>query len=140
MQLEVSSFESFIDLLDTTDPYFSPILVAVRVGERTCFLVHEGVLFKGNQLCILDCSLRLHIIQELHGEGHVGRDQTLQLIQDSYFLSSMRKEVEHFVKRCWVCQVSKEKATNVGLYMPLPNMTQPWTDISMDFVLGLSRT
>ena len=69
----------------------------MRVGERTDFLVHKGFLFNNNQLCIPDCSLRLRIIQELHGEGHVGRDQTLQLIRDSYFWPSMHKEVEHFV-------------------------------------------
>ena len=64
----------------------------------------------------------------------------LQLIHDSYFWSSMRNEVEGFVERCRVCQVSKGKATNTELYMPLPILTQPWTDISVDFVLGLPRT
>ena len=73
MQLEVSGFDSFKDLLDT-DPYFSPILVVVRARERTDFLVHEGFLFKGNQLCVPECSLRLRIIQELYGEDNVGRD------------------------------------------------------------------
>ena len=91
-------------------------------------------------MCVPDCSIRLRIIQELHGEGHGGRDLTLQLIRDSYFWPSMLKEVEHFVERCRICQVSKRKATNVGLYMPLPKLTQPWTNISMDFVLGLPRT
>ena len=61
MQLEVSGFDSFKNLLHI-DPYFSLILVTVRVGERTDFLVHEGFLFKGNQLCIPECSLRLCII------------------------------------------------------------------------------
>ena len=91
-------------------------------------------------MCIPECSLRLYIIQDLHGEGHVGRDWTLQLIQDSYFWPSMYKEVDRFVERCRVCQVSKGKATNAGLYMPLPIPTQPWIDINMDFVLGLPRT
>ncbi|GKB02407.1 putative nucleotidyltransferase, ribonuclease H [Tanacetum coccineum] len=55
--------------------------------------------------------------------------------------SSLRlKEVDRFVKRCRVCQVSKGTATNVGLYMPLHVLLQPWVDISMDFVLGLPRT
>ena len=139
IQLEVSGFGSFCDLLDT-NPYFSPIFVVVRISERTDFLVHKGFLFKGNQLCVPDCSLGLRIIQELHGEGHVGRDHTLQLIRDSYFWSSMFKEVERFVERCQICQVSKGKATNARLYMLFPISTQPWTDISMDFVLGLPQT
>ena len=55
MQLEVSGFDSFRDLLDT-DPYFSPFLVAVCIGKRSNFLLHHGFLFKGNQLCVSDCS------------------------------------------------------------------------------------
>ena len=79
MQLEVLGFDSFCDLLDI-DLNFSPILVVVCIGEKSDFLLHDGFLFKGNQLCVPDYSLRLRIIQELHGEGHVGSDCTLQLV------------------------------------------------------------
>lgn len=80
------------------------------------------------------------MIRELHSEGHIGRDRTLSLIAASYFWPSLRKDVERFVARCQVCQTAKGKATNAGLYLPLPIPTQPWSDISMDFVLGLPRT
>jgi hypothetical protein len=52
----------------------------------------------------------------------------------------MRKEVDRFVARCRVCQMAKGSCTNAGLYLPLPIPTQPWTYISMDFVLCLPRT
>ncbi|PKI38678.1 hypothetical protein CRG98_040936 [Punica granatum] len=80
--------------------------------------------FVGNQFGIPDCNLRLKIIKELHGEGHVRRDRTL-LVQGSYFWPTIRKEVEKYVQRCWVCNVSKGTATNAGLYMSLPVPARP---------------
>jgi hypothetical protein len=44
------------------------------------------------------------------------------------------------VKSCQTCQVSKESATNDELYSPLPILEQPWTNGSMNFVLGLPKT
>ncbi|GJR45653.1 putative nucleotidyltransferase, ribonuclease H [Tanacetum coccineum] len=93
-----------------------------------------------NQLCITNTSHRLKIIKELHGEGHVGRDCTLQLVQASYFCPAMRKDVDRYVKRCRIYQVSKGITTNATLYIPLPVLVQPWVDIKMDFVLGLPHT
>ena len=72
-------FDSLCDLL-ATDSFFSMVIQDVQAEKRTEFLLQDGFLFKGNQLCIPDCSLRLQIIKELHGEGHVGRDRTLQLV------------------------------------------------------------
>ena len=65
---------------------------------------------------------------------------TLQLVQVAYFWPLMHKEVEKYIQRCRICQVSKGAATNAGLYIPLLVPYQPWTDISMDFMLGLPRT
>ncbi|GJT96540.1 putative nucleotidyltransferase, ribonuclease H [Tanacetum coccineum] len=139
MQVDVPGLDVIREQL-TLDPYFSNVLQGVQSGQSPDFNIHDGFLFKGNQLCIPDTSLRLKIIKELHGEGHVGRDRTLQLVQASYFWPTMRKEVDRYVKRCRICQVSKGTTTNAGLYMPLPVPVQPWVDISMDFVLGLPRT
>ncbi|GKA52180.1 putative nucleotidyltransferase, ribonuclease H, partial [Tanacetum coccineum] len=139
MQVDVPGLDVIRDMV-TVDPYFLVVLQGVQTREKPDFFLHDGFLFKGNQLCITDSSLRLQIIKELHVEGHVGRDRTLQLVQASYFLPTIWKEVDRYVKRCRVCQFSKDMATNAGLYMPLLVPLQPWVDISMDFVLGLPRT
>lgn len=139
MRNEVLGFDSFRELL-SSDPYFGPILPDAGVGKHTDFVLHDGFLFKGNKLCVPASSLRLKIIQELHNEGHLGRDKTLQLVMNTYFWPSMWKEITKFVEGCRVYQISKGVASNAGLYMPLPVPSQPRTNISMDFVLGLPRT
>lgn len=48
--------------------------------------------------------------------------------------------MERFVARCTTCQKAKSRLNPHGLYMPLSVPSIPWEDISLDFVLGLSRT
>ena len=130
----------FIRELLSNDPYFGPILNDVATRKRFDFLIHDGFLFKGNQLCTPDTSLRLRVIQELHNEGHMGCDKTMKHVTDSNFWPTMWKEITKFVERCRICQVSKGITTIVGLYMPLPIPDQPWIHVSMDFILGLLHT
>lgn len=130
LKVAVTKFETFVSLY-ADDPYFGPIYHSVLQGPHSSFLLEDGYVFRGVQLCIPDCSLRLKLIEEFHGEGHVGRDRTLALISASFFWPTMRREVEKFVSGCKVCHVAKEKATNAGLYRPLPVPSAPWTDISM---------
>lgn len=49
------------------------------------FHIQEGYLFKGNQLCIPNISLRPQLIKELYEEGifaHDGHDKTISLLDD----------------------------------------------------------
>lgn len=139
LRVSVTGFECFAELYPS-DPFFSTIWTDLSRGVRTDFSLVDGFIFKDNRLCVPTCSLRLQIIKELHNEGHVGRDRTLKLVTDSYFWPTLRRDVERFVVRCTTCQMGKGQASNAGLYLPLPIPTQPWSHISMDFVLGLPRT
>ena len=69
-----------------------------------------------------------------------GREKTFALIVRSYFWLAMRRDIYKCVEGCHVCEVSKGTTTNAGLYMSLPISSEPWTDVSMDFVMGLPRT
>jgi hypothetical protein len=122
------------------DPSFGSIFQEVTNGHRHDFVLHNGYLFRGLQLCIPDCSLRQQIISELHNEGHFGRDKTLALISSDFYWPKLTSDVAHYVNRCYICQRSKGVLTNAGLYTPLPVPEAPWFDVSMDFVLGLPRT
>jgi hypothetical protein len=118
MKSEVIGFELLKDSL-SIDPFFGPILEDVSTRAQGGFVLHNGFLFKGTQLCIPEGSLRLKIIKEHHDEGHMGRDKTFQLVAEQFYWPSMRREVDKLVKSFRVCQVSKGSATNVYIYLSL---------------------
>jgi hypothetical protein len=72
--------------------------------------------------------------------GHFRHDKTFAKLSESYFWPGMRLEVKKFVDRCRIFQHSKGRKQNAGFYQPLPIPDKSWDEISMDFVLGLSRT
>jgi hypothetical protein len=119
----------------------NPIL---RDGKKWAeYMIQEGLLFKGNQLCILKCSMRENLLKEKHSGGlvgHFGHGKTFANLNESYFWLRMRADVKIFMDRCRIFQHSKGRKQNAGFYQPLPIPKRPWDAISMDFILGLPRT
>jgi hypothetical protein len=110
---------------------------------RAEYMIQDGLLFIGNQLCIPKCSMRENILKEKHSGGlarHFGHDKTFSKLNGSYFWPGMRTDVKIFVDRCRICQHTKGKWKNIGLYQPFPIPERPWDAMSMDFVLGMPRT
>ena len=67
------------------------------------FLIQDGLLFKGNQLCIPDFSMRENLVREKHNgglAGHFGHDKTFAKLSKSYFWPGMHTDVKRFVDRC----------------------------------------
>ena len=139
MQVYTLGFESMKDDI-RADEHFQSIVTELEAGGRSDFVLHDGYLFRGNCLYIPNTSLRVLIIQELHNQGHFGRDKTAWLIRQRFYWPGLDRDVKTFVKRCRLCQESKGSDTNQGLYTPLPIPDEPWREVSMDFVVGLPRT
>ena len=142
MQIQLEGFDH-IKSLYVQDEDFGEIWSLCKEGPHEDYILHNDYLFKGNCLCIPRCSLREYIIKELHSGGlggHFGKDKTISLVKDKYFWPAINRTVIQYVKRCRICQTSKGKKQNTGLYMPLPVPAAPWHDVSMDFVVGLPRT
>jgi hypothetical protein len=107
------------------------------------YMIQDGLLFRGNQLCIPKCSMRENLLKEKHSGGlarHFDHDKTFLKLNGSYFWPGMRTNVKKFVDKCRICQHTKGKRQNTGLYQPLPIPERLWDAVSMDFILGLPRT
>jgi hypothetical protein len=57
------------------------------------YMIQEGLLFKGNQLCIPKCSMRENLLKAKHSGGlvgHFGHDKTFAKLSESYFWLGIR--------------------------------------------------
>jgi hypothetical protein len=71
--------------------------------QWTEYMIYDGLLFRGNQLCILKCSMRENLLKKKHSGGldkHFGHDKTFSKLNGSYFWPGMRTDVRKFVSRC----------------------------------------
>jgi hypothetical protein len=58
------------------------------------YLIQDGLLFKGFQLCIPKCSMREKMLKEKHSKGlagHFGHDKMFAQLKSSYYWLGMRE-------------------------------------------------
>lgn len=116
MKVEVLGFDEMKELYDVGLDFFeaqrecrAPNL-ADHISKYDEYLIQEGMLFKGIQLCFPRSSMRLNLIKEKHSGGlvgHFGIDKALSLLKEKCYWPKMYNDVQKFVKICGVCQVVK---------------------------------
>ena len=134
-------FELIKDLYATDDD-FKSVFEACKQSGQEKFFITDGFLYYLDWLCIPKCSIRQLLVKESHSGGLMGHFEvakTLSILQEHLYWPNMKKDVEREVARCIQCLRAKSKVNPHGLYMSLPIPSEPWIDISMDFILGLPR-
>lgn len=85
--------------------------------------------------------VRIEILRVYHNDlygGHLGRDRTLELIARKYTWSTLRRDVEEYVRSCPECQRNTTPPRRpFGELAPLRCPGKPWQDLSMEFITGL---
>lgn len=66
---------------------------------------------------------------------------TIKRVCTDFFWKGLRSFMHRYICECDTCQrVKGENISPIGLLQPLPILERNWTDISMDFIEGLSRS
>ena len=110
---------------------------------RNAYRAKARFLFYCERLCILAGSTHDFLVWELHGGGLAGYfdiTKTLQALEARYCWPQLRHDVHRMVGRCSTCTIGKLTKQNTGQYLPLLVPSEPWQEVSLDFVLGLPRT
>ena len=86
------------DFKEAYEAFENPILR--DRSQWTEYKIQDGLLFRGNQLCIPKCSMRENLLKENHSGGlvrHFGHDKMFSKLNGSYFWPGMRTYVKKFV-------------------------------------------
>ena len=73
------------------------VLVTLDRTKWLDLIIQDGMLFKGNQLCIPRSSLRENLIKEKHSgglAGHFGEDKTFSLVAKTLLLAIVATRCE----------------------------------------------
>lgn len=106
------------------------------------YKVDNGFLKYKNRIVLSpNSSWRQRVFDEHHCSpfaSHPGFLKTYKILARSFYWNGMKKDIRDMVASCQVCQQQKYKTlAPAGLLQPLPIPSWVWSDISMDFIVGL---
>ena len=105
----------------------------------------DGVLTMKGKVYVPNVKdLRKFIMEEAHCLAyalHPGSTKMYWTIKENYWWFGMKRDIANFMSRCLVCQQVKAKHQKPFRTLhPLPISEWKWEHITMDFVIGLTRT
>jgi hypothetical protein len=92
----------YVKELYANDDDFESVCGACEKTAFGKFYRRDGYLFRGNQLCVPNSSMRELLLREAHGGdlmGHFGVRKTLDVLHEHFFLPKMKRDVERVCAR-----------------------------------------
>ena len=118
----------------------------IKLGEAPDYREDEsGSIWFRDRLLVPDQKeIKNAIMKEAHESAysiHPGSTKMYNDLRDSFWWSSMKREIAEYVSQCDVCRrVKAEHQKPAGLLQPLKIPVWKWEEIGMDFITGLPRT
>jgi hypothetical protein len=85
----------------------------------------------------------MKVMQEVHESPttkHHGEKTTRDLLRKTFYWPKLKEDVEHYVHMCVKCERTKlVHKKKFGLYRPLPIPSDPFENVSMDFMTCLPK-
>jgi hypothetical protein len=98
------------------------------------------VLYRKPKLWV-PCGLRDSVLQSKHDSkvaGHMGQDETKELIRRNFWLPKMNKAIIKYIQSCPECQRNKAARHKAyGLLQLLEPAYALWQSIAMDYITDL---
>ena len=100
------------------------------------------VLYEARTAAVVrSVSLRAEVLRKEHDHvlsGHGGVNNTIEKLSRSFWWPGMRSAAEEYALSCPSCQQLKPRNSfKPGLLQSLPVPERIWTDLTMDFIVGL---
>jgi hypothetical protein len=118
----------------------------IEAGKANCFRKDDqGIVWFNDRIVVpKNDEVRHQILDEAHLSRysiHPGSTKMYQDLKQHYWWTKMKIEIARYVAKCDTYRrVKAIHMKTVGPLQSLPIPTWKWEDISMDFIVGLSRT
>jgi hypothetical protein len=133
---KIGSMQEQLREASKQDNLRSRMLDAVRQGTSMreitvaeCSEKEGQLYYQGRRYVPEDPELQLPLIKEYHDTpltGHPGRSKMFDLLSRQYYWTTMRKQVDRYVRSCEECQKSlTSKHVSFGVLRPLPVPERP---------------
>ena len=115
-------------------------------GHTTVLVTYkDGMLFRKGKVSIPSTPTLSKLIMESEHDsrmaGHIGMDQTMELVDRNFNWPEMAEDIEDYGRSCEDCQKNKaSRHKRHGALHPHELSFAPWDAISMDFIRQLPKS